>query len=198
MELENLSKSQRKKLKKQERQMEKADAREKRAKVKKRKKIIMYSIIGLIVLLIVYFNNPFEKQNTNLISGGMPIMVIEPSLLNLGTVSQKNGITEAEFKITNQGDGSLVIDNMDTSCMCTNVKLVINGQTSPKFGMAMHGNPKGYLGVINPGETATLKVFYDPNAHKELTGPVTRIINIYSNDPSQSKKEVKIKLNQVR
>ncbi len=71
----------------------------------------------------------------------------------------------------------LIIDNMDSSCMCTSASVIYNGKEGPKFNMAMHGNPKGWSVTIPPGDEAQLKIYYDPNAHKELRGPVTRTVS---------------------
>ncbi|MBI4441196.1 DUF1573 domain-containing protein [Candidatus Woesearchaeota archaeon] len=127
---------------------------------------------------------------------GAPLLDITPAILQMGTVSQAEGIATGTFQLKNTGFSDLLITGMDTSCMCTQVALVTDKE-GPRFGMPSHGNPKGWTATIAPGEQATLNVYYDPNAHKELTGPVTRLINIYSNAPF-SPKQIQIRLNQVR
>jgi len=92
----------------------------------------------------------------------------------------------------------LVIENMDTSCMCTTAKLIYQGQESPEFGMSMHGkNPKNFELKIPAGETVQLKVYYDPNVHKDMRGSVTRSVSVYSNAPRNREIEVRISANQV-
>ena len=51
--------------------------------------------------------------------------------------------------------------------------------------------------IIGPDETAQLKIYYDPTVHRNLRGPVTRIITIYTNDPINPQKDVRIDVNQV-
>lgn len=141
-----------------------------------------------------------EKVKAELIKNapkGGPKIIIEPEVYDFGDVSQSKGITSAVLKIRNSGKADLVIDNMDTSCMCTSASVIYNGKEGPKFNMAMHGNPKGWSVTIPPGDEAELKIYYDPNAHKELRGPVTRTIKVFSNDPIEFEKTARIELNQV-
>lgn len=127
-----------------------------------------------------------------------PKIVIEPSYYNFGDVSQAKGITTTTFTIKNEGTSDLVIDNMESSCMCTTASIIYNGAEGPIFGMSMHGgNPKEWSVSIPPGEEAQLKIYYDPNVHGELRGLITRTIDIYSNDPVDFQKKVKIELNQI-
>jgi len=126
-----------------------------------------------------------------------PKIVIEPGYYNFGDVSQVKGITTTTFTIKNEGTNDLIIDNMESSCMCTTASIIYNGAEGPIFGMGMHGNPKGWSVAIAAGEEAQLKIYYDPNVHGELRGLITRTIDIYSNDPINFQKQVKIELNQI-
>jgi len=127
-----------------------------------------------------------------------PKIVIEPSYYNFGDISQAKGITTTTFTIKNEGTNDLIIDNMESSCMCTTASIIYNSAEGPIFGMSMHGgNPKGWSVAIAAGEEAQLKIYYDPNVHGELRGLITRTISIFSNDPVNFQKQVKIELNQI-
>ncbi|MEK0347973.1 MAG: DUF1573 domain-containing protein [Nitrosopumilus sp.] len=192
----NMTKAERKRLKKERRMAERQTMNEQRNRQKRRKKIITYSIIGLMILLIGYM--AYSSTSTDKVYSsidGTPVMVFDELVKDLGVVSQAKGDVSTDFTITNTGDGNLVIKGMETSCMCTTASLIYKGKESPEFGMAMHGNPKGWSAIIPSGESATLRVIYDPNAHRNLLGSVTREISLYSNAGT---KQVKIKLNQVR
>lgn len=128
-----------------------------------------------------------------------PIISISPSSKDLGEVSQKKGAVTSIFDLKNEGKKDLVINKLDTSCGCTSASIVYQGKEGPVFAMAGHGivNPTNWQIVIPAGETAQLKVYYDPNVHKDLRGPVTREINIFSNDPLDFEKSVTIELNQT-
>ncbi len=126
---------------------------------------------------------------------------IENPSYDFGTVSQAEGVVSTTFTIKNTGGSELIIDNMDTSCMCTSASLVYNGVEGPKFGMSMHGdNPKDYSLAIPPGDSAQLKVYFDPMAHGKQDKPkisVTRTVTIISNDPVNFQKKVRIDITQV-
>src|SRR3989338_7321489 len=124
-----------------------------------------------------------------------PKIVIEPSYYNFGDISQAKGIISTIFNIKNEGESDLIINNMESSCMCTTASIIYDGAEGPRFGMSMHGsNPKEWSVSIPPGEEAQLKVYYDPDAHGKFTGLVTRTIDIYSNDPIDFQKQVRIEL----
>ncbi|MBR9699341.1 DUF1573 domain-containing protein [Candidatus Woesearchaeota archaeon] len=131
-----------------------------------------------------------------------PKIAVESPRYDFGTISQSQGIVSTSFKITNTGESDLIIDSLDTSCMCTTAKLVYKGEESPEFGMSMHGtNPKNFELRIPPGDSTELKVFYDPMAHGKQKKPEMRIVRevtITSNDPVDFQKGVRIELTQVR
>jgi hypothetical protein len=141
----------------------------------------------LAVLALLFFNGAFLKE-----SG---VLEINPEMKDIGVVDRREGVKVTTFDVKNIGEGNLKLNSMVTSCMCTQATIIKDGEESPKFGMAGHGtNPVGWSQVLEPGEEALLKVYYDPNVHPELTGPVRRGITIFS---SEGKKEVSIKLKQV-
>lgn len=128
-----------------------------------------------------------------------PIISISPSSKDLGDVSQKKGVMTTIFDLKNEGKKDLIINKLDTSCGCTSASIVYQGKEGPVFAMAGHGivSPTDWQIVIPAGETAQLKVYYDPNVHKDLRGSVTREINIFSNDAIDFEKSVTIELNQT-
>ena len=131
-----------------------------------------------------------------------PIIEIENPTYDFGMVKQTSEIISATFEIQNTGKTDLIIDNMDTSCMCTSASITYGGKEGPAFGMSMHGdNPKGWQVAIPPGESAKLNVYYDPMAHgiqQEESLSITRTITISSNDPINFQKEIRIELTQVK
>ena len=185
-----LTRAQRKKLKKEKRHQERDLAEKERITSLKKKKIRNYAIALLIVIAIVWFFywKSIPPENA-------PVLTLEKASYNFGEVSQRDGVVSKMLSLSNEGEGDLIISGMVTSCMCTAASLIYNGKESPTFGM--HTKPTGWRESIKPGETAQLKIDYDPNAHPELRGPVTRIITISSNDPRSPRKDVKIYLNQV-
>lgn len=131
-----------------------------------------------------------------------PRIVFAIDSLDLGEVSQAKGIVSAFFDFKNEGKSDLVINKLSTSCGCTSASIVYHDIEGPTFTMPGHGkkNPQNWSVSIAPGEKAQLKVYYDPNAHgkqKEKVLPITRTISVFSNDPVDFEKQIKIELNQI-
>jgi hypothetical protein len=120
---------------------------------------------------------------------------------DMGIVSQKNGVVSTEFTIKNDGKSELVIDKLSSSCGCTSASLVYQEQEGPRFYMAGHGHDEpdaSWQVAIAPGDEATVKVYYDPTVHPDLTGPVTRTVSVHSNDPVDFETKLTITLEQEK
>ncbi len=142
----------------------------------------------------------FREQLVATASSDRPIISLSPDSYDFGDVSQKGGKVYTYFELKNEGKNDLVIDRLDTSCGCTFAAIVFKGDESPYFTMPGHGyeNSTDWEGVtISPGESAQLKIMYDPDVHKDFRGPAIREISVFSNDPIDFQKNVKIELNQV-
>lgn len=141
----------------------------------------------------------FKKELAANAPADRPIISVDPESIDLGDVSQAKGETNMLFEIINTGKTDLVINKLDTSCGCTSASIVFEGKEGPKFAMSGHGteSPKDWKLTIPAGKNAQLKVYYDPNIHKDFRGAAIREIYIFSNDPIDFKTKVKIELNQV-
>lgn len=128
-----------------------------------------------------------------------PRIVVEPVVHNFGKVSQAKGVVSTMLALKNEGKAPLVINNLSTSCGCTTASIVYKGIEGPKFTMPGHSkeNPTDWSVSIAYGDKAYLKIYYDPNMHKNLKGPITRTVSIFSNDSVDFIKEATIKLEQV-
>ena len=73
------------------------------------------------------------------------------------------------FTVKNTGDKPLIISKVQASCGCT--------------------TPEWSQDPIMPGKTAQLKVGYNTT----IVGPFTKIIEVYSNDPENSRSVITIK-----
>ena len=124
-----------------------------------------------------------------------PQIVLEPQQVDLGDVSTKEGKVETSITINNTGQKDLIVDSLSTSCACTTVSVVNNGQEGPVFGAGTP--PKGWSTTIRPGETAELRIYYDPSVHQDARGLVIREVYISSNDPVDPVVKASIELNQV-
>ena len=193
---DNLTRHERRELK---REMKKEERKEDVSKIQKRKRNRMIMKVSIVAVVLVALGFFFMQSNTttaNVIDPrGSSMVKITPTFYDFGDVSVAKGAVSTTMDILNEGKGDLVIKYMESSCMCTTASIVFNGAESPRFGM--HNNPVSWSQTIGPNETAQLKIYYDPTVHRELRGPVTRTIKIYSNDPVNSQKEVRIDVNQV-
>ena len=122
--------------------------------------------------------------------------------IDMGEVSQSEGVVFTTFHLKNTGKSSLIIDKINTSCGCTSAAIIYRGNEGPQFTMPGHGkeNPKNWSVSIASGDTAELKVYFDPNAHgpqKEDILPITRTVSVFSNDPVEFEKQIRIDLSQV-
>lgn len=141
----------------------------------------------------------FKEELAKTAPAERPIIAISPALKDIGDVSQKGGVATTFFELKNEGKKDLVIDRLETSCGCTSASIIYQEKEGPLFAMPGHGieNPTDWQITIPAGQTAQLKVYYDPNIHKDFRGPATREIYVFSNDPLDFEKSVSIDLNQV-
>ncbi|RMF56179.1 DUF1573 domain-containing protein [Candidatus Woesearchaeota archaeon] len=188
-----LTKAQKRKLKKEIKRKEKERIRAERERQRKIRNLKKYGATIIIVIIIAafFYWKSLPPKNASIIE-------VSPKTYNFGTVSQAKGVVSGIVKVKNIGNEDLIINNMDTSCGCTSAAMIYNGVEGPRFSMSMHGtNPKDWSLAIPSGKTAELKIYYDPNVHKDLRGPVTRSVSLFSNDPKHKNTEVRINVNQV-
>ncbi len=129
-----------------------------------------------------------------------PIVAISLDSFDFGDISQKEGIKSTLFELKNEGKSDLIINRLDSSCGCTSASIVYQDKEGPIFSMSGHGAnqaTKGWQVTISPGDTAQLKVYYDPDVHQDFRGTATRTVSVFSNDPIAFEKKVTIELNQV-
>lgn len=189
---QNLTRAKRRELKMKRKKQEREEKLKSKERKKQFKNLMNYGAAIVILLLVIsfFYMRSIPPKNA-------PVIDINPESYEFGFVSQNNGAVSTTMTITNTGTENLILNNMDTSCGCTSASIVDDGKEGPRFSMAMHGtNPAEWQQVVAPGESVELKVYYDPNVHKNLHGTVTRSVFIYSNDWRNPKKEVRISATQ--
>jgi hypothetical protein len=191
-EFRHLSKSERRKLKKQRRR-----ERLEREEGERKRKNTMNKVKIIIPIVLVVAVGWFLLSSLAVVPDA-PILQLSSSYHNFGNVPGGGSVVSTLMGITNTGESDLIITGMDSSCGCTTASIVTDGVEGPRFSMSMHGtNPTGWSETIEPGNTAQLKIYYNPSTHSELRGPVTRYVTIFSNDPYKSQMRVTIEANQV-
>src|SRR3989344_1000982 len=108
------------------------------------------------------------------------VATITETSFDWGTIGINNGKVQKTFAIKNNGSSPLKLNNVATPCMCTTAQVVINGQSSPAFGMHVKSS---WSGEVLPGQSAELIVIFDPAFHGPSgVGAITRIITVDTND----------------
>ena len=108
-------------------------------------------------------------------TSGQPQIAVEVEKFDFGDVVNGDIVTR-ELVVRNEGNASLVIDTISTSCGCTTATL----------------DPM----TIPAGETAVLHIEFDSGAHgPELNGELIRQVFLTSNDPQQPELVVEFSAN---
>ena len=108
-------------------------------------------------------------------AGGEPQIGLETTALDLGDVPNGVVVTR-DVAVRNDGETTLFIEGISTSCGCTTATL------TPM--------------QIPPGKGGVLHVAYDSGAHgPDLTGSLVRQVFINSNDPTQPEATVELTVN---
>jgi len=107
-----------------------------------------------------------------------------PTFYDLGDVGINGGIVTKEYAIKNTSGATIKLKKIATSCMCTTAQVVINGQSSPAFGMHAKSS---WSGEVLPGQSVDLVVVFDPAFHGPSgVGAITRIVTVDTNDSKNS------------
>lgn len=147
---------------------------------------ILGGIALVIVAALVYISG--GKQT----AAGTPTFQVDAEQVELGEIAVQ-GDYPADFTVTNTGDGPLEISRVQTSCMCTFAEVMIGDEQSPAFNMDMHNSlaAKSWKGVVEPGQSATVRVIYKPHL-MPVQGSVARNVKFATNDPDNPEVELGI------
>lgn len=110
---------------------------------------------------------------TNTVQAGGSVLSLDDLDHDWGDISIDGGDVEHGFHFKNDSEEELVLNGVETSCMCTTAYIELpDGTISPTFGM--HNNPS-WTYVVEPGEEFEIEVYFDPMAHgPDAVGPVKR------------------------
>ncbi|MEQ8768709.1 MAG: DUF1573 domain-containing protein [Planctomycetota bacterium] len=107
-------------------------------------------------------------------SGPPPSIVFESLEHDFGRIYQGEK-REHTYQFVNEGEGDLIIKDVRPTCGCT------VGDVSSKF--------------LRPGEKATIDIDFDST---KFSGPVTKFIKVFSNDPQRQVLDLKFTAEIVR
>lgn len=100
-----------------------------------------------------------------------PALVVEPAMFDFGKISSIEPV-QVDLQVHNGGQTSLIITGLSTSCGCTSARVDQE--------------------AVEPGQSTTLSVAFDPRAHPGLYGPLLRMVYVTSNDPDHPELEIPI------
>ena len=136
------------------------------------KNIIIFILVGVIVILggILVFSNIQNNSSSTIQNnaGPQPRILVSEEEWDFGKVTRGEKPTHI-FMVKNGGEGDLIIDSLKESCACIEASISTN--------------------LIEPGESAELKVSYDTT---DYVGKDEKHLHIYSNDPQVPDKRINL------
>ncbi len=159
-------------------------------------------IITLIVIFVIGFLLvlSYQKSSSSAASvqgvastGAKSALTASSTFYDFGTISMKNGDVHQDFTFTNQTASDITINNVQSSCMCTSALLVLpDGSTKGPFGMPGMGGMTATNDTVKAGETRTVRVTYDPNAHGPAgVGAIDRFVTVTDTSGASLQFEIK-------
>ena len=133
-----------------------------------------------------------EEKTTSIVSEG-ELSVLENDF-DFGEISMKGGTVSRKFEIINNGEESVRIEKIYTSCACTTAYIDdSSGKRMGKFGMPGHKGLRSDAGVeVGAGESVFVEAVYDPAFHgPSAVGFIQRSVYIETNSKLKPKLELK-------
>lgn len=172
----------------------------------KTKQVIAWAIVVVIVFGLLYLTGKSNASNKNKITR-IENQIVDVNTENelsavetfydFGTISMKDGKVSKIFEVANKTDKDVLFPSLTTSCMCTAAYFIqLDGEKSGPFGMPGMGFVPKLNKTIKDGESASVEVVYDPNAHGPAgVGKIDRFV--YLEDASGNKLQFEIKANVI-
>jgi hypothetical protein len=127
---------------------------------------------------------------------------LDTNSYDFGTISQKDGLVNTVYQVTNTGSEDIYLNELYTSCSCTVAQLIFaDGSKSGLFSMKGMSNFQNFVvgKYLKPGETVTIKATFDPNAHgPQGIGYIKRNIMLSTNLKDNSLIQVSFEANVTR
>lgn len=154
--------------------------------MKKKSKHYLWGSLVILVLIVGF--KVLSSSATEVAPVVDGELTVSESSWELGDVRMSDGMNTKSVSLTNETSTPVTLTKLETSCMCTTAQIVhADGSESGLKGMPGHSGGSAILSeTIQPGETATLLVNFDPNAHgPEATGAITRNVMMMTNSQAQ-------------
>jgi hypothetical protein len=121
------------------------------------------------------------------------VLTAPETFYDFGTISMKDGNVNREFTVTNATDADIIVSTVLTSCMCTSAFIVEpDGSVKGPFKMPGMGYVPPANETIKAGESRTIRVVYDPNAHGPAgVGQIDRFVTLTDTSGGTLQLEIK-------
>jgi len=151
------------------------------------KKIIIIIILATVLIMGggIFFVSSSTSTPSVSASQNAKATTIDPTSADWGQIPMFKGTVTKVFRIKNTGTDTLKLFNAHTSCHCTSVVVTTPTDESPAFKM---DNMSSWVGQVAPGKEAKITVTFDPAFHgPDVIGPVTRFVEVDTNDKAEPK-----------
>lgn len=152
------------------------------------KKIIV--IIGIIFIAGLVAFSKLSEKNSDQIKNAKTSRYSAAALsalereFDFGKILMKNGKVSHNFALKNEGEETIKIEKIYTSCMCTEAGVIDeSGKKYGPFGMPGHGGLSSKTDIkVEAGKSVVIEAIFDPAAHgPQGVGPLKRFIYIETN-----------------
>ncbi len=123
--------------------------------------IILAALIGFILLA----RPASQPTPASPVLGKNGALTAQENNYDFGAISMAAGKVSKTFVIKNTGTDALAVNQLYTSCMCTEATLKIGGRSVGPFGMPGHGFAQRINETIQPNEEVMVEAIFDPAAH---------------------------------
>ena len=158
------------------------------------KTIIGVLLIILVIAGLLWWGRPAQESVSANPNSSPSVNALEAleTLYDFGKISMAQGKVEKTFEISNADSQDIILERITTSCMCTAAYIVEGNSKIGPFGMPGMGfAPKANM-LIKAGETRSIDVVYDPNAHGPAgIGPVDRFVSLTDTNGGNLELEIK-------
>ena len=119
-----------------------------------------------------------------------PQIVLEPASFDFGAVTRKQKSVSKIFKLSNNGNDTLIVKRIKTSCPCTLVALRTDKKKTPYYGT--EGSPADWKAEVKPQDSVELEVMLDLLSPHIKNGKAIRDVTVVSNDPLYPEMTVRV------
>ena len=152
--------------------------------IKKHKsKILGAGLLAVAIWVLVWSATPpSETASQETANANVGTLVADEPSFDFGTISMAAGKVTRVVKVRNSGSNPVTVKKLYTSCMCTAVSMMKDGQTYGPFGMPGHGVVPSIDQTLNAGQEVEIAVTFDPAAHGPAgVGKISRVVYLDNN-----------------